>query len=205
MSTYTNRREEEVVVKEVSTTGVLFDSGWGYGPPEGVAKQLQVGETLTAEMRGTTITGLRRGDTWIYRNSDEKLEMDHLELVAKFKSDREKMLEEKRQDWAEREAALMPELRERLEHFRAVGTNFDVDGWGYELIVCELAQLYLDSDLEETPEIEAYADREGTSGNQHGFAKVLARELRDKGLLPKQIIAALAPLTGSQDYSGMPG
>lgn len=58
-------------------------------------------------------------------------------------------------------------------------------GWGYELIVCELAVMYaamgpqiLDktpSTITDTPEISAFADAHGTSGAQHSFALALAQ------------------------------
>lgn len=206
MSTYTERREEEVVVESISTSGINFGVWGGYAPGREIARQIQVGESLVVETRGSQVTGLRRGDVWIYHHSDEKLMEDHQRLLDSFAKRRRDMLEEHREDWERREAKLPSHLRERLENFRAKGDNFDEDGWGYELVICELAEIYARNGGVDDDEINAYSDQEGTSGNQHDFAKVIAREMiRDGGLDPKQIIAGIAPLTGSADYSNMAG
>lgn len=203
-----HRSNEEQVVTEVSESRVNFGS-WSW-PRDIFPDDVGVGERyIVQSVLGSTPSGIFRC-TWY--KTDEELEADHRAMVAKFDADRQASLEANREDWARREAALPEPLRARLENFRAkaaaVGNNFDANGWGYELVVAELAVLYARQEVTaaddkekftDTDEIMAYAHREGTSGNQHDFAKALARCLIQEPAKVGETIAALSPL-GSGAY-----
>lgn len=192
------RHSEEGVVTEVSENRVNFGS-WSW-PKSIFPEDVAVGERYIVEsVLGSTPSGVYRC-TWY--KTDAELDADHQAMVAKFDADRQASLERHREEWAAREAALPAPLRARLENFRARGHNFDANGWGYELVVAELAVLYAQQDaaaddavpLEDTEEIMAYADREGTSGNQHDFAKALARALVRNPEVLGETVSALSPL-----------
>lgn len=180
----------------------LDSGGRFYRPNDGVV----AGKRYVVETVGGLFgrfTGLREpySDTWIVRYSDEDLRQERERMLADIEAGRRKDLAEHREEWAEREAKLSEPLRARLQNFRdQAGERFELDGWGYEVVVSELAELYRDSKLEETTEIDAYADEQGTSGNQHGFAKALARALEEDPAIVRTAISALSPITGEPYY-----
>lgn len=198
MRTY-HRTQEEHEVTEVTETRVQFGS-WSM-PKSIFPDDVAVGQRyITESVLGSTPSAVFRC-TW--RKSDEDLDADHEAFSEQWKKEKHDRLEESRDEWTLREAALPQVLQDRLNNFRkkaaAVGNDFEVEGWGYELVVSELAAMYAEQGdpegpYEDTAEIVAYASKEGTSGNQHGFAKALARGLiRD----PEQVqesISALTPL-----------
>jgi hypothetical protein len=218
---YSNRREEEIVVKtarsytidgeammEITTTK---GSGFAY-LVQGGMESIVDGETLILETRGASaITGLRYpGEDWFFHRSDEELETAYREMAASFRRRNEELLKESREDWAAREAALPDDLRARLEFFRERGGyEFEVEGWGYELTVCELAALYRQAGVDdegaiiESLEVDAYAGLHGTTGNQHAVAKLIveaSNPLRPDRMEPKEIPGALTPLGVARDY-----
>lgn len=213
MSTYTNRRVEYVTVKSVEG-GVAFDNGWGTaGTPE-VRARLKPGMVVGLEQRGNTIVGWLVDDQWVMRKSDEELDAERAEWKAKWEQEKREHLEANREDWTRREAALPDWIRARLEHFRATEESpgsFDREGWGYELIIAELAVMYLDGvdpsdytgtdrfEFKDTPAIMDFAREQGTSGNQHGVAEALARAHLE-GTNLAGTISALSPLTGKFGY-----
>jgi len=79
--------------------------------------------------------------------------------------------------------------------------TFELEGWGYELVVCELAALYAKSNCADDETIDSYAREQGTSGNQHGIAKSLARA-HLAGASLAGTVSALSPLTGDPFYAG---
>lgn len=109
-------------------------------------------------------------------------------------------LEKNRKVYAAHEDALPDWLKARIQRFRdAAGEKFLLQGWGYELMICRLADL-LDRGLE--AEADKLAGDEGASGNQWECAKALAAGRVEHGdgyaaLVP----AGLSPITGSADYS----
>lgn len=217
--TFTDRDVEVKVIESIDGRTVSFADGWCFGGvPEDVLPTLHVGVEYLQETRGfALVTGMatcyrtRRGEPvvgeWLWHKTDSDLDREHAEMVAGFKAHREAELAAHREDWTRREAALPSPLRRRLERFRANGGDeFDTDGWGYELTICELAVLYAGAGGMETAEVGAYAAENGTSGNQHDFARLLARELAKDDMESEDVVAnapsALTPLTGNVDYSG---
>lgn len=216
---FTDRYIETKVITSINRSGTIkFDDGWCFGGiPEDALGQLKAGESYLVETRKLSmVTGLatyfvtRQGyicaDQWLWHKSDAQLEFERAEwLIARRVRD-EKFLEDHREDWVRREAALPLPLRRRLERFRENGGHdFEVNGWGYELVVCELAVMYALSKQQDDADIKTYAEREGTSGNQHDYAKALSQYLTgDPADLDKvaNSVSALSPITGDADYSG---
>lgn len=213
--TYTQRHLDVAAVKSLDD-GVHFVSGWSFGPPEEHKALFELwGEYLIETGRGNQITGaatIRRTpdgllvDQWLWHKSDQELEREHAEWVADLNRRREETLEAHREDWARREQELPGALRRRLERFRANGGHeFDREGWGYELVICELAVLYAASGQVDDDNVTKYSRREGTSGNQHDFAKALSRGLGTDDPADEDAVAnsvsALSPITGDADYS----
>lgn len=191
------RRLEAVTVASLSENeNYLFvdAKGSGFGCPlDRLTRRPEVGKDYEVEtVNFSHVTGLRDTYGWLFRKSDQDLEEDHRKMIEEFdRQDRERLAAQ-RADWTAREAALPEWARARLARFReAGGENFELKGWGYELVVCELAVLYAAGD---TAGVDALEEREGTSGNQHDCAEALAKH-------GDRLPAALSPLTGSADYS----
>lgn len=203
MSTYSNRHVETTTVTRVGDGGIEFGTGFGTGAFREVHDRLPVGTVVDVETRGfSTITGYRVAGTWLVRLSDEDLEEQHRQFVAENERRKREMLEKHRDDWTARTAALPDWIRTRIDSFRtAAGERFEVDGWGYELAIAELAVLYVESDFQDTPAVMEYASREGTSGHQHDVARMFASvRLHHPETSTAGTPSALTPLTGSPDY-----
>lgn len=202
METYSNREITHATVTEVGET-LKHDAWFDNEPPKELASLLKVGDQFDIECTGTLITGWFFAGSWYDRKSDQLLEAERQQLIEKFAQQRRDELIANRRNWQERTDKLPDWIRVRIESFQASGgKNFELEGWGYELIVAELAVMYEASNCEDTDEINAYARKEGTSGNQHGMAKALAKariETPEKSLAGT--VAALAPITGNPDYS----
>lgn len=191
------RHLDPVTVERLTEKGnwLFVDAkGSGFGCPlDRLTRRPEVGKDYEVEVcDGSRVTGLRDAYGWLFRKSDQDLDEDHRKMVEEFdRKDRERLVVQ-RAAWTAREAALPEWARARLARFReAGGENFELKGWGYELIVCELAVLYAAGDQ---AGVDALAEREGTSGNQHDCAEALAKH-------GDRLPAALSPLTGSADYS----
>jgi hypothetical protein len=109
-------------------------------------------------------------------------------------------LEKNRKQYAAWEEALPDWLKARIQRFRdAAGEKFLLEGWGYELMICRLADL-IDQGRED--EADKLACDEGASGNQWDCAKALAAGRKAHGdEFAVQVPAGLSPITGSADYS----
>ena len=214
--TFTNRTRELAEVEKVADDGLItFMGGWNFHPPV----KLEAGKTYMFEFhgRGTigrpivgigkiTQEGMNWTDplssvSWLYRKTDQELETEHQALRDRINQERQERLDAHREAWTVRENDLPEPLRARLENFRRHGGEyFDREGWGYELVVCELAAMYAESGGKESDLISFYARAEGTSGNQHEYAKALARMMTTEPEKCAETVAALAPLTGNAFY-----
>lgn len=204
MESYTNRRTNTLTVKSIKDGRLNLSDGWSHPMPPENGDRIKEGDTITVESRGTTDLGWMLDGEWLYRKSDEQVQQERIDMLARFDLERERALEKYRDDWARREAALPENIRLRLDYFRekAGKHHFEVNGWGYELMICELVVLYLASGLEDVPSIMEYAKENGASGNQHGCAKALASSLKSGHLVNLYgTVSGLVPLTGSVDYS----
>ena len=186
---YTNRSvrwyEVAKLTRHETGKGTTVETTDGHGfarSADALPRSLQVGDWFGLETRGfSRITGILYAGTWYGRQTDADIEHERQAFIAATQARHETELAAKRGEWAAREAALPEWIRVRLATFHEHGGHdFDRDAWGYELIIAELAALYDEAspDLDDTAEITAYAEREGTSGNQHGFARALAAHHR---------------------------
>lgn len=206
------RRIEQVMITKIHDKAVIVDSGRTFGGvPEEHFSELHLGELYLVEtVQGSMVVGWAAADgsqedgrRWLWRKSDQQLEAEHKTMVEGFERQHREMLEANREDWTRREAALPDWARARLESFRAeAGEKFDIDGWGYELVVSELSVMYVESNLAESEVVTFFARAEGTSGNQHDYAKALARaRIEDPEFNSAGTVSALSPLTGSAGYA----
>lgn len=190
-------------------------TGWTAGCSKEVADLLPEGKAYILETRGfSQITGWIIDGVWYDRKSDQDLARAHEEFVASVARRNQESLEAHRKEWSEREAALPDWIRRRVETFHTKGgLEFELSGWGYELIIAELAVEYaalgeviLDKDVfqvgpHESEAIKKISREEGTSGNQHGAALSLAKaHLNDPERSMVNTVSALAPLTGDAFY-----
>jgi hypothetical protein len=203
MSTYTKRSFETVTVESIEDGVIRVDAGWSMCPPPAVLDRLHVGATVGVETRNLShVVGWLIDGAWVERKSDEDLEAEHQEWLARWAQEKRDRLEANRKEWARREAALPDWVRQRLESFRAseeTPGSFDLEGWGYELVIAELAAMYAESAGEDTDGVWAYAREHGTSGNQHDMAKALARAHLE-GMALAGTVSALSPITGKAGY-----
>lgn len=193
---------------------MTFTNGIGCAVPEEVRPLLSVGKQIVQETtQGSTITGWHIDGRWVIRKSDQQLEDDHREWVAAWEKRKTDRLASVRDDLIRREFLLPKPLQARMAVFHERGgQRFEVDGWEYEMVVAELAAAYAeyygaaiagmnfsDTSPDEPPLVTEISDREGTSGNQHGFAFILAQVMaRGSDLAGTQ--SALTALTGSPFY-----
>jgi hypothetical protein len=205
--TFEGRREQSIVVKHYEF-GKNLDTtdGWGWTPPEVVGMETIVaGDTLTVEMKGSRITGVKApGEDWIYHDSDQTLAQQMENFKALRRQSLEEQLREHQVEWYEREQALPEDLQDRIKFFRQNGgLEFDIDGWSYELIVCELVVLYREADRNEngTPidseAVNEYARLHGTTGHQHETAKMMV--IAQDAMTSVDFPAALRPLGATYD------
>jgi hypothetical protein len=207
---YTDRRISlrTVVKKDVHSSGsisITDDTGWSYGCPSDVAALLDVGTEFWMETKGfNTTSGFLVYGTWYHHTPDEEFAAERERFVADLLRREREALEENRDLWQAQEAALPEWLRDRLLTFHEKGgEKFELEGWGYELIVCRLAALYADSNLEENEAINRLAEIEGTSGNQHEVAKAIAKaHLLQPERSMADTVSALTPITGNPFYEG---
>lgn len=190
-------------------------TGWTAGCSKEVYDLLTEGKPYILEtIRASQITGWIIDGAWHSRKTDEDLQEDHAKWLAKWEQEKLESLEKNREDWTRREESLPDWLKVRLATFHEKGgEKFDLEGWGYELVVCELAVEYaalgdviVGKDVFEvgpfeSEAIKTIANEQGTSGNQHGVALALAKaHLAEPGVSLAGTVSALSPLTGDAFY-----
>lgn len=211
MPTYSNRYIE---TKTAATVGdswspnVVTDTdGWSAQAPDELVAILKPGDRYEMEQIGGpfgTIAGWRLNGRWYRRDSDEEIEAQRRKFIADTERRHREALEKNRAAWIGRTENLPGWLQDRIQTFRERGgERFELEGWGYELAVCELAALYdaTDDGRTDSPEVNAYAHEHGTSGNQHDCARALVRHHREGNSLAGTV-SALSPITGDAFYEG---
>lgn len=188
-----NPYTEMMTVEEVKDGRVQMSDGMSW-PGNCFPPDVAVGERyLVQVVQGSLPVTVAKV---FFHKTEEDLEAERQASIADSRRRHEEMLAENREDWLRRENALPHPLQKRLDNFRfKAGFHvFQREGWGYELVVSELAVMYAETAGEYSDEIRAYDTAEGCSGNQHDYAKALARLLTaDPDSVP-ETVAALAPL-----------
>lgn len=202
------RNSQLVTIKELDG-GVLYEEGIGHGMFKELKGKVKVGDTLVMETRGfSQITGFKfpDSDEWLMYKTDEDLAEEHRKFLEDLAKRRRKELKKNRASYEKRTAALPQWIRERVEHFHAKGgETFELEGWGYELAIAELAVLYAEHGFDEDKDSEVmkYAREHGTSGNQHDFARGLARAHAQSEESLAGTIGGLSPISGDPYYEGV--
>lgn len=214
---FTRRDIDVKIIESIEGRTLRFTDGWCFGGvPADVLPRLVPGVEYLQETQGfSTVTGMAtcyrtRSDEpvvaeWLWHKTDADLDREHAEWKAAWEAEKAATLAANRADYLRREGLLPLSLRRRLDRFHANGEEeFKRDGWGYELVICELAVLYAESGQEDTDAVSEYASEHGTSGNQHDYAKSLSRLLTDDPEDENAVansVSALSPLTGNADYT----
>lgn len=200
------RRTEDCTVKSVTdhadSVQIATDS-WGFVRSKSdLGRELRAGDTFVLEtVNISMITGMQMAGVWLFHLTDEDLAQQAREQSAAFERQLSEELDRNHRKYAKWEAELPGWLRARIERFHAAaGDKFKREGWGYELVICRLAEL-LEQGRE--PDADALASELGATGNQWGCAKAIAEGR--KGILGDTVAvtlpAGLAPITGSADYT----
>jgi len=200
------RTVEGFIVTKVEDSGdhltITGDHGWTFGRSKAdLGRDVRVGDELWIEtVKLTQITGLCDRTGWLFRLTDQDLADQAREFSERLHRDEVVRLEKNRKQYAEWEDALPDWLQARIRRFReAAGEKFLREGWGYELMICRLADL-IDQGRED--EADMLACDEGASGNQWSCAKALAAGRAEQGDdFAVRVPAGLSPITGSADYS----
>lgn len=216
MSTATAHQRDiaTVTVTRLEGDTVTMSSGWSWCLREQLRGHVDVGAVCDVEtIRFSQVVGWRvHGATeWLWRETDADIDRADADFRADIDRRHRETLARHEVDWTAREAALPDWARARLAVYHHHGGQaFKESGWGYELVVCELAALYAaDPQLpaeghiawdDEPAAVRALAEREGTSGNQHDCALALARAHR-AGRDLAGTVAALSPITGDAFYA----
>lgn len=197
IQTFTNRSRVTAVVESIDP--VRHSAWFGNPPPDSLVPLLAVGDHIVIESYGSMITGWWHNGRWHSRRSDQDIERDRATRRERVERERENELNRHREEWERRTADLPPWLHGRIKVFiDRGGRNFALNGWGYELEICELAALIArvgpDAD-----EVAAYASEQGVSGNQFGVASALAA-VHGEGRSLAGTVSGLTPITGDPFY-----
>jgi hypothetical protein len=200
------RRIKGFIVTRVEDSGehltITGDHGWTFGRSKAdLGRDIKVGDDLWIEtVKLTQITGLQDAGGWLFHLSDQDLADEAREFSEDMHRKDVVRLEQNRKLYAAWEDALPDWLQARIRRFReAGGEHFLLAGWGYELIICQLADLF-DRGLDE--EADQLAKDQGASGNQWECAQALATGRAKYGdEYGIRLPAGLSPITGSADYS----
>jgi hypothetical protein len=201
------RRMDDFIVERVDDHGDSLTltstdhSGFALLSKASLGREIAPGEHLRLEtVNGSQISGLRDANDWLFHMSNQEL----ADQARKFSEDLHRKhverLEANRKRYRQWESELPEWLQARIRRFReAGGEHFLLTGWGYELIICQLADLF-DRDLH--AEAEKLSEEQGASCNQLDCAKLLARGRREMGDEVALVVpAGTSPITGSADYS----
>lgn len=187
MNHFTKRKLEKVVLKSIDGQCVQWAGSTGHSVPLHVIPALVVGATYYLETyKFNDVGGIMQEDgLYLFHRTDEYFADRLAEYIAENKRKNLEWYEENKEDLVRRTNALSERYKARLMRFLSdpeKGEEFRKEGmgWGYELIICELAQLYERSGGAESDEIGAFAHDQGTSGNQHEVAKIWAKNPGEK-------------------------
>lgn len=179
---YSNRQTESYRLEHVSADGNLVEirhAGWGFATPDIPAEFLHMvepGVMVTFESINNAVVGMSIGGMWLYRKTDHEVAVERARFREQAAERQRAQLEEHRERYMAREAGLPDWIRARIESFHETGgETFELEGWGYELCIAELAVLYVESGGSDSERVKAFAEMLNTSLHQHNVAKTLAQ------------------------------
>ena len=205
---YTNRTLDAATIDKINGSRVEVSDyeGWGNNRPihpDVVAAGLKPGDRMTFETRGSFVTGWLFLGQWHGRKSDEELALEAKVSKARRDLESAERALENLDSNIEEENALPFWLQQRLRKFHEEGGIEFIagGGWGYELAICQLAQVFADNELnEDDPALKEIDEKYGCSGNQWSMAKALAKAHLDGEDL-YGTIGGLSPITGDAYYT----
>lgn len=216
MPNYTNRQTTFTSVKKLENGVLLREDGWSYCPPMDVYENLSVGDSIAVEtVQMTRVVGIQNANgDWLFRKSDEDLVEEDRLFREGLEARNRQRLEEKRANWRMRTYALPPNIRARIDYFKEQGgEKFEIEGWGYELGIAELAALLVKTGrtdnaephgvkFEASEEVDKYIQEMELSGNQVDLARALANVLvQQPSISLAGTVSGLSPITGSPYYN----
>lgn len=153
-------------------------------------------------VQGILVTGLFLADKgWAFRLDAEQIAQQVRSTAELNYQRRVNDLAENREGFEIREAALPDWIKARVEHFRALGKeSFELNGWRYELAICELAAA-LDGGATQEQFVDL-AERLAASANQVQCAAALvACRAKHGDEAIHSVPAGMAPVNGKLDYT----
>lgn len=186
---YSGRRLQAQWVKSKSAGAITGTTGWTASAPAEVLELLEVGDPFVLETKGfNEISGWLIKGRWYARKSDQDLKRSRDDYLESARRRDEEYVAAHRAEWTVREAALPEWIAQRIRYFRETNPTFQSEpmGWGYELIICELAVLYADMgaeildktsfNIDDSDAVTAFAEKNGTSGMQHHAGLAFAQQ-----------------------------
>lgn len=187
--TFTQRRLEKITIKNVGEGSITSTDHTGFSIPTYVAPLLKAGDVLYVELHKFNHIGglmLEEGE-FLFHRSDEYFTNQLEKYLADSKRRGEERYEANKADYIKRTKELPERYSNRLNRFlndpeSAERFRKEPMGWGYELIICELAVLYEKYGIgsgkwdDEPKEVIDFAKKHGTSGTQHDVARSWAND-----------------------------
>jgi len=181
--TYTGRYIDTIQVKEITDNRILTTEGSSFPVPKNMLGHMYIGGFYFLELhRGSTVAGVGHGVkkeeiVWLFRYDDHALWSKWKKEVDDAKSKHRAEVDENYSDWIERIDKLPETLRiELTKELANEEFVYGFMGLGYCLVIAELAVLYKASDGVDSDEVNAFASKHGTSGNQHHMAIAIAKQ-----------------------------
>lgn len=174
---------------------LVSQDGLTAGCSREVYDRAKPGKMLYRESYKGYTTGWIVDGKWTNRRTDEEVREHSRIIDERFAATKVKFYEKNLEHWKQLEAALPEWLQDQVESYRKEAEKdpnysgeFEVDYWGFSVIVATLALLYyrigdelLDYDFDTLPEskepraLKEFAAHEGTTATQHKMAILIAR------------------------------
>lgn len=194
ISNHFQTAEGEVKVSE-NQFFLVSQDGWTAGCTKEVFEKAIRGKMIFRESYKDYTTGWLVDGKWVNRRTDDEIrEHEKLEAEQSY-AVKKKFYDTHRAYWEELEAALPEWLKEQVDSYRqeaaedtSYSGDFDLDYWGFSVVVATLAWLYygigddlIEHNYETLPEsmepreLKEFAAKEGTTETQHKMAVLIAR------------------------------
>lgn len=186
-------RGDEVVVSQGFF--LVSQDGLTAGCTREVYEKAEPGKMVFRETYNGYTTGWLVAGKWVSRRTDDEIREHEKAADEHFAKVKKEFYEKNREHWKELEASLPEWLKDQVATYRKEAAddpnysgNFEVDYWGFCVVVATLASLYygigdelMDYDYATLPEsmepiaLREFAAHAGTTETQHKMAILLAR------------------------------
>lgn len=174
---------------------LVSQDGLTAGCTKEVYDKAKPGTMVFRESYNEYTTGWLVNGKWVSRRTDDEIREHEKAVDTHFANAKKEFYEENLEHWKELEASLPEWLKDQVEKYRKEAAddpnysgNFEVDYWGFSVVVATLASLYyeigdelIDYDHSTLPEskeplaLKEFAAHDGTTETQHKMAILLAR------------------------------